>query len=148
MSKKNSLLCSKIKRLQRNVRKHFQNVVNLIWKNKQILGNTSKCCKLDLKEQSKPSNCNKRQGFKNTKRQWVKINKKRRRRTINIQIQIQIQKQQENKTQDGGQGEGSTWQDAARKQCQKRTPNDSYIVFHVVRCSHKCLRYISNEQHA
>ena len=30
MSKKNSLLCSKIKRLQRNVRKHFQNVVNLI----------------------------------------------------------------------------------------------------------------------
>ena len=30
MSKKNSLLCNKIKRLQRNVRKHFQNVVNLI----------------------------------------------------------------------------------------------------------------------
>ena len=59
----------------------------------------------------------------------MKINKKRRRRTINIQIQIQIQiqKQQENKTQDGGQGEGSTRQDAARK--QKRTPNDSYIVF-------------------
>ena len=37
MSKKNSLSCNKIKRLQRNVRKHFQNVVNLIWKNKQIL---------------------------------------------------------------------------------------------------------------
>ena len=37
MSKKNSLLCNKIKRLQRNVRKHFQNVVNLIWKNNQNL---------------------------------------------------------------------------------------------------------------
>ena len=50
MSKKNSLSCNKIKRLQRNV-----------------LETLSKCCKLDLKEQANPSNCNKRQGFKNTK---------------------------------------------------------------------------------
>ena len=28
----------------------------------------SKCCKLDLKEQSKPSNCNKRQGLKQARK--------------------------------------------------------------------------------